>query len=57
MTKKKKSEHDKQIEIWSEALYCAMAYVGDKARGGDAAAKQVQLEVLMILDEQEDGKE
>ena len=51
MSRTRQTRHDKQIEIWSNALYRAMEYVQAKAIGGDKEAKQASDDVIVILEE------
>ena len=57
MSRKKGTEYDKQIDIWSRACQVLMDYVVQRGRVGDKVAQDLQLKVLAILYENEGEEE
>jgi len=49
----KPTKHDKQIEVWSNALKVAVEFVQSKADLGEERAKKCLMSVMAILYENE----
>ena len=53
MSRTRQTKHDKQIEVWSQAVKVAVEYVQSQADVGDENAKRCLMAVMAILYEDE----
>ena len=53
MSRTRQTKHDKQIEVWSNAVKCAVEFIQSRADFGDEEAKKTLMAVMAILYEDE----